>query len=648
MKDKDKDIIKELRQTYVGTINQANHFLIYSIGVVFLIMVLVEFSLWSNYRELQNIDKSTKLLNELICLNESTFGKLVDSIKSIDYLDDKREILTDLKKSINAIKTKHIGTSTVHLSALTEPLNGRIKKLNKEYEDEISELNLKFVKLSFYEKTKKNPNEYLKSKLKKIYTREIYITTVTRDTNTIWAVAMFNYKGEFVEKLIKDANNRLAVELNKKQHDEKNVKDLAVSNIGNTVIYNKLRSLRKAVAALKKAINLISEKSNDLEWLARQSQIKQNYDELKIKLEKELKNKEQSIPTPFGSFKMHSRVVLIVLTVVTLFIYIKYCFYVNRVFCIEKSLIVNGIKKNDLDSIIKTPFWYYPRRSIKQDLLIKTYLYRIYGAILFQIGFLLMYGSLIYEYFRWNSVFPLWFTSLLGVKIVLSLFSIIFVFLVLTRLFPKTRHFLKEIIRSDDKKSKSNVFLDRRAFLVYGVCSIAGYKIYNKLLNTKLIKHLLDFTDVKRYLRKNLVVNIKTNVVHHKRICSDHLPNIKNINFFDKSFRDAGIHKDFSSRILESIVDEPLDFKSAIFCLEKAIEINPHGLHLYDKLVRKLGSVKRYNEIHIILEEAHEKFLNQLHKMKPNTKNYRKIEWIAKELYTRRQGAQNRRNKHKS
>ncbi len=113
----------------------------------------------------------------------------------------------------------------------TSLVNNVINKLNSKNETEKREWDLYMMsatdELSKQEKIDKFKAEPEKSK------RTVLIVNVETDTRKVWAIAMFNDEGEFVNKdLADDKNNELAIELNKVANEKDRIIKLATSYIG--------------------------------------------------------------------------------------------------------------------------------------------------------------------------------------------------------------------------------------------------------------------------------------------------------------------------------------------------------------------------------------------------------------------------------
>ena len=131
----------------------------------------------------------------------------------------------------------------------------------------------------------------------------------------------------------------------------------------------------------------------------------------------------------------------------------------------------------------------------------------------------------------------------------------------------------------------------------------------------------------------DLVWNKKNGVVHHKTICSGHLPNQNNLCTSPPSEMTLKIH---SSKIvhiatnLSSEVDEIL--KEHI--LVEAIKHNPTSTHLYRLLIKIWGKYKKYEKIHELLDANADYLLHLKNKTTYSEKLKRKFTKAYNELIT--------------
>ncbi len=184
---------------------------------------------------------------------------------------------------------------------------------------------------------------------------------------------------------------------------------------------------------------------------------------------------------------------------------------------------------------------------------------------------------------------------------------------------------LKKSIKHDDFASLRNSFMSikRRQFLVAST-TVVGIGTWVLLrsnsVNEKLKKLFLNF------LPNNdmIVVNKKTGVIHHKILCKKHLPKSNNINNYITFNTKLRFHKTKKVAILTNL-SQNTNAENAIDVLLLATENNPTAVHLYDALVKLLGKVKRYEVIHLLLNDAERKLTDKLIFIRKGTKEYKKI-----------------------
>jgi hypothetical protein len=102
---------------------------------------------------------------------------------------------------------------------------------------------------------------------------------------------------------------------------------------------------------------------------------------------------------------------------------------------------------------------------------------------------------------------------------------------------------------------------------------------------------------------KNLIVNAKSGIIHHKTLCADHLPAENNILSGAKLISESKFHGSHKVGILTKIT-ENVSAEDSIEILLLAAEDNPTSVHIYDKIVKLLGKLKRYESVHLLLESA--------------------------------------------
>jgi hypothetical protein len=170
---------------------------------------------------------------------------------------------------------------------------------------------------------------------------------------------------------------------------------------------------------------------------------------------------------------------------------------------------------------------------------------------------------------------------------------------------------LKKSWRSKDiKNAREKVSVSRRSLIKSTGIMAASFAGWG-LLQIKPIKERIE-RGIYYFLPqgKNLIVNKRNGTIHHKLICKNHLP--KNI---DKSSplslaSNSRFHGSYKVAILSKIT-EGVSAEDAIEILMLATENSPTSVHLYDKVVKLLGKIKRYESIHLLLDSAERK-INEL------------------------------------
>ena len=138
---------------------------------------------------------------------------------------------------------------------------------------------------------------------------------------------------------------------------------------------------------------------------------------------------------------------------------------------------------------------------------------------------------------------------------------------------------------------------------VIGLISISGVIIW-LIMNTKFLSQ-----KIKRFLFQylpngnQLVINKKSGTIHHKIICKNHLPKKNNVGNNIDFIKNVKFHKSKKLQILNKLT-ENISIEDSIEILLLAISNDPTSVHLYDKLIKLYGEIKRYGEIHSLLSNA--------------------------------------------
>ena len=199
----------------------------------------------------------------------------------------------------------------------------------------------------------------------------------------------------------------------------------------------------------------------------------------------------------------------------------------------------------------------------------------------------------------------------------------------------------KTLNRSDVKGIKNKINPSKRTF-VKGVGALSISLIIWSSLQVKPIKD-----NIKKALYyflpqgRHLVVNSKSGVIHHREICSEHLPLEKNRTSKPSLKLNAKFHASRKVSILTKIT-EGVSAEDAIEILLLATEDHPTSVHIYDKLVRLLGKLKRYESIHLVLEHAENNLKRSSSQMVVGSKERRKYEKAISHVRLQREKARQR------
>ncbi len=121
------------------------------------------------------------------------------------------------------------------------------------------------------------------------------------------------------------------------------------------------------------------------------------------------------------------------------------------------------------------------------------------------------------------------------------------------------------------------------------------------------------------------VINKAIGTIHHKKLCSDHLPIGKNATDFDNSTSNIKFHKSKKVPILD-LLTQNRNAEDAIEILLLAVDGNSTSVHIYDKLIKLLGKIKRYESIHLLLRNAEDDLNQALLEKESGTKEYKKYQ----------------------
>jgi hypothetical protein len=110
---------------------------------------------------------------------------------------------------------------------------------------------------------------------------------------------------------------------------------------------------------------------------------------------------------------------------------------------------------------------------------------------------------------------------------------------------------------------------------------------------------------------ERFVLNGRTRVLHHAKVCRGHLPVDTHAVPLDASSGIPYIHAGYSARILDEFARSAAfrgDEQAAAAAWISAIEASPASIHLYDRLVGLYGRLKQYDRIEPLLLQAIQNF----------------------------------------
>ncbi len=141
------------------------------------------------------------------------------------------------------------------------------------------------------------------------------------------------------------------------------------------------------------------------------------------------------------------------------------------------------------------------------------------------------------------------------------------------------------------------------------------------------------------------VINKNNGIIHHKKLCSNHLPIDKNIsdsNYYSSKIR---FHKSKKIPILDLIAQKK-SAEDAIELLLLAADGNPTSVHIYDKLITLFGKIKRYESIQLLLKSVEDELSQILSEKKGGTKEHKKYQKAFRHIQGQKEKAlKNARNR---
>jgi hypothetical protein len=141
--------------------------------------------------------------------------------------------------------------------------------------------------------------------------------------------------------------------------------------------------------------------------------------------------------------------------------------------------------------------------------------------------------------------------------------------------------------------------------------------------------------------RAPLVINSRSGVIHHMVFCAAHLPLPGNRRAPSTLTKTDHFHTSVKVRILEVLAaDRPDEEAVQLFLL--ALEGQPTTMHIYDRLIRILGRLKRYESIYLLLEYAHKTLTASRDTYRPGTRVFRQYAKAVQAIELRQEQARGR------
>jgi hypothetical protein len=299
----------------------------------------------------------------------------------------------------------------------------------------------------------------------------------------------------------------------------------------------------------------------------------------------------QSIPSPFGSFDLNPRLALLFIALATALTYI--------VLTIGSRRLLRGLPRPGT-----LPTFAYAL-SDKKSVFTSSF----FGSILLHAAWMALAGWIAIECTRRKAYEVSKFvdgriakTSVeIGVIVVIALF-VLLVIIVRSKAAAATKTRLASFRPS------------RRAMLATTGVALAGTAVAlavrkrlageNPRPRSSYFPQSISSMDTERpsgLVMWGYVRNLKTLTAHDEAICARHLPKEANRG---PALRGDRIHRGKEAQVFEALA---LDFGSRsarIDYLLQAISYAPFSIHLYDRLIRALGTMKRYDEIEPLFDDA--------------------------------------------
>ena len=205
----------------------------------------------------------------------------------------------------------------------------------------------------------------------------------------------------------------------------------------------------------------------------------------------------------------------------------------------------------------------------------------------------------------------------------------------------KISEFVKKVFSTYGNKQPTINF-KRRGFLLssvsLGLAATAGYFLIGPLKPKPA--HNLSPTDPtslvsSAHTKEHLILNRKTGIIHHSKLCAGHLPNVGNQILDFGETKNVSPHNYKNLNMYEVIAKQHMaenNIDEAITYFKKAIELTPERIHLYDRLAKLYGKQKKYELIQPLYKNGISKVIAT---KKSHNRSRHRLEKITRDLNER-------------
>lgn len=355
----------------------------------------------------------------------------------------------------------------------------------------------------------------------------------------------------------------------------------------------------------------------------------------------ELRRREESIPTPIGSFAIKPRLGLFLVTVGSFAVFAFFSAARART-----GRLFEQVSRQELadKAPMEAPFWLHPLSDVgRAPSQIDRHGPNEAASVVFHLSWILLGTMLVASCLHWNTPNQIAYVSHLGVNVLLltGIFFQIGYVVTVVLLAKSAREWLANHVENMAETGnewarwrQAHVPISRRQLILgVGVIIVAGiaWRVFPFLLPLsrnqggapkdpdRVSTCQPNFFDmILEADRKVLLMNARSRIVHHQDFCARHLPRAVNQLPFQNSELPGCLHSDRRTSILEVLArkaransykadseDEAVRYQQeTVHYLQKAIAEGPLNLRLYDKLVRVYGQMKKYHPIDALLKSG--------------------------------------------